>query len=171
MRRPKLWLIIACLLAYTGVSVVPAWLKVTKASHGRDFATYHYAVQVAAEGEDPYSKKLLGKAARREKQLRLAANNEVGALQRLLVKRREACDALSARRASLVASAEEARSVQEAASQLTAAVRSARVAASRRGGGRASVERSSESSSTSSLSTDTFSGCREKTRTSFVNTS
>lgn len=46
---------------------VPVWDKVRSSRSARDFATYHYAVQVAAEGEDPYSKKLLGKAARREK--------------------------------------------------------------------------------------------------------
>lgn len=66
MRRPKLWLIIACLLAYTGVSVVPAWLKVTKASHGRDFATYHYAAAEVLEGGDPYDTRALSRRARAE---------------------------------------------------------------------------------------------------------
>ena len=66
MRRPKLWLIIACLLAYTGVSVVPAWLKVTKASHGRDFATYHYAAAEVLDGGDPYDTRALSRRARAE---------------------------------------------------------------------------------------------------------
>ncbi len=66
MRRPKLWLIIACLLAYTGVSVVPAWTKVAKATHGRDFATYHYAAAEVLDGGDPYDTRALSRRARAE---------------------------------------------------------------------------------------------------------
>ena len=54
MHRPARWLIVFFLLAFTGVSVVPAWIKVAGAKHGRDYATYHYAAAEALDGGDPY---------------------------------------------------------------------------------------------------------------------
>jgi len=51
---------------YLIVQIGPAWTAVRASQSGRDFATYHYAVQVAAEGGDPYSVRALGAAAREE---------------------------------------------------------------------------------------------------------
>ena len=47
--------------------VAPAWVKASKESHGRDFASYYYAVQVAVDGKDPYIKQNLDAAAREDK--------------------------------------------------------------------------------------------------------
>ena len=66
MRRPKLWLITIFLLAYAAVSAGPAWKKVVQASHGRDFATYHYAAAEVIEGGDPYDTRALSRRARAE---------------------------------------------------------------------------------------------------------
>lgn len=44
----------------------PIWNKVRNVQHGRDFASYYYAVQVAADGEDPYETGLLSAMARDE---------------------------------------------------------------------------------------------------------
>lgn len=65
MSRPQ---IAAALLfaAYIGTQGVPAWNKVQKSSDGRDYATYHYAVKVAAQGGDPYDKRELGRLAQQE---------------------------------------------------------------------------------------------------------
>ncbi len=57
---------VAFATAYLAQSI-PVWSKVQGSRSARDFATYHYAVQAAAGGEDPYSKRVLGKAARRDK--------------------------------------------------------------------------------------------------------
>ncbi len=47
--------------------LAPAWTTVgANPSRGRDFATYYYAVQVAADGGNPYDRGALGQAARRE---------------------------------------------------------------------------------------------------------
>lgn len=45
----------------------PAWRTVSSDSSGRDFATYHYAWQAAAQGEDPYDKATLGKLSKADK--------------------------------------------------------------------------------------------------------
>jgi alpha-1,2-mannosyltransferase len=48
-------------------TLAPAWVQVgAKPSRGRDFASYYYAVRVAAEGGDPYVRGELGGAARAE---------------------------------------------------------------------------------------------------------
>lgn len=44
-----------------------AWRAVRHNQNGRDFATYHYAAQVALSGGDPYDTRALGKAARAER--------------------------------------------------------------------------------------------------------
>jgi len=67
MHRPARWLIVFFLLAYAGVSVVPAWIKVAGAKHGRDYATYHYAAAEALDGGDPYDTTALSKRARTER--------------------------------------------------------------------------------------------------------
>jgi hypothetical protein len=66
MRRPAPWLFAVILLAYAGVSVWPAWSKVSGAKHGRDFATYHYAAAEALDGGDPYATRALSKRARED---------------------------------------------------------------------------------------------------------
>ena len=58
-------LIAAAVTWHLLVTLAPAWVTVsTKPSLGRDFASYYYAVQVAADGKDPYAKGNLSKAAR-----------------------------------------------------------------------------------------------------------
>lgn len=47
--------------------LTPAWVKASKESHGRDFASYYYGVKVAASGKDPYIKANLDQAARQDK--------------------------------------------------------------------------------------------------------
>ena len=66
MRRPAPWLFALFLLAYAGVSVIPAWSKVSRAKHGRDFATYHYAAAEALDGGDPYATRKLSRRARKD---------------------------------------------------------------------------------------------------------
>lgn len=66
MRRSSQVLFAAVLLAYVGLSVVPAWTKVRNAKHGRDFATYHYAAAEVLDGGDPYSTHRLSKRAKAE---------------------------------------------------------------------------------------------------------
>jgi len=45
------------------VSVVPAWLGLRGPANAKDWASYHYAVQVAADGGDPYALAALEQAA------------------------------------------------------------------------------------------------------------
>lgn len=66
MRRPKPWLFALLLLAYSGLSVGPAWTKVAGAVHGRDFATYHYAAAEVRDGGDPYETRALSRRARED---------------------------------------------------------------------------------------------------------
>lgn len=40
------------------------WPQVRDAAHARDFASYYYAVQAAAQDQDPYDSRVLGKLAR-----------------------------------------------------------------------------------------------------------
>jgi alpha-1,2-mannosyltransferase len=42
---------------------MPAWKKVSSTPGGRDFASYYYAVQVAADGGDPYANRALAQRA------------------------------------------------------------------------------------------------------------
>src|SRR5688572_13522897 len=44
----------------------PAWVVTFDQGQGRDFATYYYAVQAAADGADPYDRKALGALSRDE---------------------------------------------------------------------------------------------------------
>ena len=44
----------------------PAWVSAAREDRGRDFASYYYAVQVAAHGADPYDKRALSDAARED---------------------------------------------------------------------------------------------------------
>jgi alpha-1,2-mannosyltransferase len=45
---------------------LPNWRTVQSLPQAQDYATYHYAAQVAAQGGDPYDKVALGRAARAE---------------------------------------------------------------------------------------------------------
>lgn len=66
MRRPAPWLFALFLLAYAGLSMVPAWTKVKNAKHARDFATYHYAAAEVLDGGDPYDTRSLSRKARQD---------------------------------------------------------------------------------------------------------
>lgn len=57
---------IGLLAGYVAGQGYTAWSAVSKAKHGRDYATYHYAVQVAVDGGDPYNNRQLAQAARKE---------------------------------------------------------------------------------------------------------
>jgi len=48
------------------VVVAGAWTNTHDVAHGRDFASYHYAVRAAADGEDPYDVATLNRHARDE---------------------------------------------------------------------------------------------------------
>ena len=66
-RRTRLmWLAITVGLVLHLVGLAGAWREVRRDNSGRDFASYHYAVQVAVEGGDPYDKAALGRQAREE---------------------------------------------------------------------------------------------------------
>ena len=54
-------------LVYLQTSLAPTWNTVKKARHARDYATYHYAVQVSLAGGSPYDVSRLSAAAREEK--------------------------------------------------------------------------------------------------------
>ena len=53
-------------LVLHGLGLAGAWKKVRGVDHGRDFASYHYAVHAAFDGQDAYDKKVLGQLAREE---------------------------------------------------------------------------------------------------------
>jgi alpha-1,2-mannosyltransferase len=59
--------VIACLLGYAVQAAGPWADEVWEARHARDFASYYYAVQVSAEGGDPYDTALLEGKARAER--------------------------------------------------------------------------------------------------------
>ena len=67
MGRNRPWLFAIFLVGYVMLSAGPAWERVSKARHGRDFATYHYAAAQALDGDSPYKTKALSKRARKDK--------------------------------------------------------------------------------------------------------
>ncbi len=68
MRRWFPWLALVLALAVHGASLVQTvWPKVRDAPHGRDFASYYYALQAAASDQDPYDTRVLGALARAER--------------------------------------------------------------------------------------------------------
>ena len=73
LRRSRLrgmWgrlLLVLGIVAHLAFALRPAWDKVTSAPSARDFASYYYAVQVAADGGDPYDTDALDAAARRDR--------------------------------------------------------------------------------------------------------
>jgi alpha-1,2-mannosyltransferase len=59
-------LIAAALVLHVVLQLGPALDRVQRSPNGRDYASYHYAVHVAADGGDPYDKAALGRAAQAE---------------------------------------------------------------------------------------------------------
>lgn len=66
MSHPARLLILIALLAWHALAVSGAWSRAQRVDQGRDYATYHYAVQVAFAGEDPYARANLHRAAQRD---------------------------------------------------------------------------------------------------------
>lgn len=65
MVRPWTRLLVAAAVLWHLLSVLSqAWIEATEEPHGRDFASYYYAVHAAADGADPYDKAALGALAR-----------------------------------------------------------------------------------------------------------
>lgn len=62
----KLVLALAFVVAYTGLVVWPSWSQVRGNTSGRDFASYHYAIEVARDGGDPYDTDALNVKMRQE---------------------------------------------------------------------------------------------------------
>ena len=62
-----LWLVMAGALLFHFLAVLtPAWIQASKERHGRDFASYHYAVAVGFDGGDPYDVAALGHESRQD---------------------------------------------------------------------------------------------------------
>lgn len=63
-QRLVLAIVVAAVAWHAWAVIAQGWAVAVDEKHGRDYASYHYAVQVAAEGGDPYEKRALAKAAR-----------------------------------------------------------------------------------------------------------
>ena len=59
------WIVLGIGL-HLAFQLAPAWKKVSSTPSGRDFASYYYATQAAADGADPYDTAALSKAARND---------------------------------------------------------------------------------------------------------
>ena len=66
MKRAVLGVVVAVGVLLHVVHLLDGWDRVKGADHGRDFASYHYAVQAAWDGGDPYDKAQLGVLAKAE---------------------------------------------------------------------------------------------------------
>jgi len=66
VKRAVLAVVVVVGLVLHALQLADGWKKVASADHARDFASYHYAVHAAFEGEDPYDKATLGELAREE---------------------------------------------------------------------------------------------------------
>lgn len=64
--RPLALLLLAAALAWHGLAVFRDYKQAHREQHGRDFASYYYAVKVAVDGGNPYDRASLGAAARDE---------------------------------------------------------------------------------------------------------
>src|SRR5688572_16661437 len=65
--RGFLTLVVVAAVVWHVLSVLtPAWVVTFDQGQGRDFASYYYAVRVAASGGDPYDRQLLGSMSRDE---------------------------------------------------------------------------------------------------------
>ena len=65
-KKGRLVVVSALVLFALSVQLWPAWERVAGVKHARDYATYHYAVQEALDGGDPYIKRSLSRRARNE---------------------------------------------------------------------------------------------------------
>ena len=65
-KNSRLFVVVALVLFALVAQVLPAWSKVSGAKSARDYATYHYAVQEAFSGGDPYVKRSLSRRAKDE---------------------------------------------------------------------------------------------------------
>lgn len=64
--RSLVQLLVAAALLWHALAVGQGWMQAAKDNSGRDFASYYYAVDAAAQGNDPYDKKALGAGARED---------------------------------------------------------------------------------------------------------
>lgn len=62
-RRRLVVLLLAIALGAHVFWLAQGWKRVVRAGHGRDFASYYYAVQAAAKGIDPYDVRAIGALA------------------------------------------------------------------------------------------------------------
>ena len=65
-KNSRLFVVVALVLFALVAQVLPAWSKVSGTKNARDYATYHYAVQEAFSGGDPYVKRSLSRRAKDE---------------------------------------------------------------------------------------------------------
>lgn len=63
-RRSVVSLFVVACLAWHALSVLDHWRQAHRERHGRDFASYYYAVDVSFAGGDPYDKRALGASSR-----------------------------------------------------------------------------------------------------------
>jgi hypothetical protein len=61
------WAAVAAIIWHAVALLAYAWPEAQTVRHGRDFASYYYAAQVASNGGDPYDKTQLADAARQDK--------------------------------------------------------------------------------------------------------
>ena len=66
MKRAVLGVVVAVGVLLHGLQLLDGWDKVRGVKHGRDFASYHYALHAAWEGLDPYDKAELASLAKAE---------------------------------------------------------------------------------------------------------
>jgi hypothetical protein len=66
MRQGR-FVILFLVVAFGLMSVWPSWRSVSRSKHGRDYATYHYALGEAWDGGDPYDTQALSQRARADK--------------------------------------------------------------------------------------------------------
>jgi hypothetical protein len=66
-QRLSLPVAILLILVYAAVIAPLTWKSVVTAKHGRDYATYHYATQVAVDGGSPYDTRALDARARADR--------------------------------------------------------------------------------------------------------
>ncbi|MEL6349654.1 MAG: glycosyltransferase family 87 protein, partial [Myxococcota bacterium] len=57
---------IGLIVAYIAGQGQWAWRAVSRGAHGRDYATYHYALKAAVDGQDPYNTRDLSRRAKDE---------------------------------------------------------------------------------------------------------
>lgn len=62
----KLTLVLLFLVAYLGLVFWPSWTQIRGKTNGRDFASYHFAIEVARDGGDPYETRQLDKLAKED---------------------------------------------------------------------------------------------------------